>query len=84
MIAHELGHNLGSYHDQDSSVEPLAANCLASDNYIMTPSIGLYQTNLLNLFKFSSCSIAQFKKTLLSSDKRYLKSLMACLYSVNK
>jgi hypothetical protein len=63
--------SLGSFHDGDGFGEALAGNCNASENYIMTPGIGLYQTNLLNQFKFSSCSVAQFKKTLLTSDLRY-------------
>ena len=61
VIAHELGHNLGSNHDGSSS----AAGCPSSYNYIMSPSPS--NTNLLNQYIFSPCSIFQFKKALLNS-----------------
>ena len=66
VVAHELGHNLGSYHD-GLTTDPFAINCPASLNYIMTPGIGVYTTNVLNFFKFSSCSVAAFKNNLLFS-----------------
>ena len=65
VVAHELGHNLGSFHD-GVTTDPFAVNCDQTQNYIMTPGIGVYKTNLLNMFKFSSCSVAAFKNTLLS------------------
>jgi hypothetical protein len=55
--------SFGANHDVGSG-ETL--NCPTSLNYIMAPAP--QQSNLLNKFMFSSCSIAQFKSTLLSSS----------------
>ena len=81
--AHELGHrqqikkniyilrflfvnsnfSLGAVHDQTGT----AISCLASNNHIMTSSLGAY-TNATNMFYFSNCSINSFKQTLLTPD----------------
>ena len=64
ILTHELGHNLGSYHD-GSTVTLESSLCKAHDNYIMSPSTGSFSSNLKNYFAFSNCSINQFKQTLL-------------------
>jgi hypothetical protein len=64
--------SLGSYPDGSSNLNQIAGLCNPSDNYIMSSNINLYNigdTNLQNLFKFSSCSIEQLKLFLLNSDK---------------
>ncbi|XP_035707555.1 venom metalloproteinase antarease-like TtrivMP_A [Folsomia candida] len=48
ILAHEMGHNLGSPHDGDST----SAACPLSDGYIMHTSGGMDE----NRFKFSECS----------------------------
>ena len=63
-MAHELAHNLGSYHDGDKNNNQ-ASLCKSNDNFIMSPSSGSNANNLQNYFKFSNCSIEQFKSTLL-------------------
>ena len=68
--AHELGHSLGSYHDGDPAGPDV--NCLAVNSNIMTATLGLYPTNLLNYWYFSNCSIATFKSIVLNGDYRYL------------
>lgn len=45
----------------------------------MTPGVGTYNKNLLNLFKFSSCSIQAFKSHLLSEDKQSVSKKASCL-----
>jgi hypothetical protein len=45
----------------------------------MTPRIGLFANTSLNQFKFSSCSKAYFKKTLLTKEMEYF---IFILYSV--
>ena len=45
----------------------------------MTPGIGTHNNNLLNLFKFSSCSIQAFKSLLLSEDKQSVSKHASCL-----
>jgi hypothetical protein len=65
------GFSLGSFHDGDA-FEQLAGNCAVADNFIMTPTIGASSENLLNLFRFSSCTLAQFKSILLSTDLTYV------------
>ena len=61
--AHEMGHNFGSNHDGDSTYAP---SCPSSDNYIMSPMQQF--NNSLNLLRFSSCSISQFKASLLNTN----------------
>lgn len=63
-VAHEIGHNLGSYHDGEIDGY---GNCTAQDNFIMTSSLSFQ--NSLNLLRFSPCSVNQFKKTLLNSNR---------------
>ncbi|CAF0922549.1 unnamed protein product, partial [Brachionus calyciflorus] len=70
-IAHEIGHNLGAIHDGE-------AGCFASDNYIMTPILNA-QPPQTNFYKFSSCSISQFKATLLNAQLNGAKSNAQCL-----
>lgn len=78
VVAHELGHCLGSQHDSEPGIA-IAANCPQSDNYIMTPTSGAYTNNLLNQFLFSNCSILQFKKGLLTQDLRFVYFLSSIL-----
>ena len=55
--AHEMGHNLGAYHDSGGD------GCSRSDQYIMAsaPS-GLTEETLLNAYNFSTCSISDFRE----------------------
>ena len=55
--------SLGAVHDQSLA----ALSCPASNNNIMTPSVGTF-TNSSNLFFFSNCSVWSFKQTILSPD----------------
>jgi len=73
--AHELGHNLGAQHDGSST----SVNCSASLNYLMTPNIGAYATNLQNLYMFSNCSINNFKTKFLSANKSVILTGGKCL-----
>ena len=59
--------SLGAIHDQTGT----AISCPASNNNIMTSSVGAY-TNSTNMFYFSNCSIISFKQTLLTSDYKYV------------
>ena len=59
--------SLGAVHDQTG----IASSCPASSNYIMTSSVGSY-TNATNSFYFSNCSITSFKKTILTSDFKFI------------
>lgn len=52
----------------DGLAGTVSAFCPESANYIMTPGIGTYQNNLLNLLRFSSCSINAFKSLILSNS----------------
>jgi len=69
-----LKKSLGSYHDGTadgvSKNDSFALSCNASENYLMTSGIGVYQDNLLNNLKLSSCSILSLKRTISSSDRR--------------
>lgn len=65
VIAHELGHNLGSSHDGGST--GIAASCPVTNNFLMSPSP--QQTNLKNQFKFSFCTVEQFKAGLLNKAR---------------
>ncbi|ELT93093.1 hypothetical protein CAPTEDRAFT_185157 [Capitella teleta] len=56
-VTHELGHNLGAYHD-GTGTNP----CDGSDQFIMAPAPGeLNEENKDNVYKFSDCSIAEFR-----------------------
>jgi hypothetical protein len=46
----------------------VSKDCPASDNFIMTPFAGAFDTNLENTLKFSSCSIRQFKNFLIRAN----------------
>ena len=60
VIAHEIGHNLGSAHDGSGNL------CLSSDSFIMSPIVSF--NNIQNTQKFSSCSIEYFKNYILAAD----------------
>ena len=47
----------------------------------MTPQIGHFSQNIINLFKFSNCSINAFKKTLFTSNMASISSAGQCLYN---
>lgn len=70
IFSHNL-YSLGAYTD-GSSDGTNSANCPASDNYIMTPIIGSISNNLVNLLKFSSCSILDMKLVLMDSTRSYV------------
>ena len=54
--AHEIGHNLGAYHDGEENM------CLKSDGYIMASSSPYYINKTVNVrfWKFSNCSLDYF------------------------
>ena len=83
-MAHELGHNLGSVHD-GSTVDSDSSPCKPSDSFIMSPSSGSSSNNLKNAFKFSNCSIVQFKRTLLDEAGwvflNNMKWVAKCIYN---
>ncbi|KAK3581972.1 hypothetical protein CHS0354_003233, partial [Potamilus streckersoni] len=61
--AHELGHNLGAYHDGEGS----ATACRAEDLFIMSPIVPRFDRTMRYSRKpwlFSSCSVEAFKSTL--------------------
>ncbi|KAL3836856.1 hypothetical protein ACJMK2_022267, partial [Sinanodonta woodiana] len=63
--AHELGHNLGAYHDGEED----AVNCSSDDRYIMSETIVENRPDEpynKNPWLFSTCSINAFKRTLLN------------------
>ena len=68
VTAHEIGHNLGAGHDGESAAP--YNSCPTTDNHIMTPSIGVHTSNLLNVLRFSSCSLVAFKSVLLANSNR--------------
>ncbi|XP_025084948.1 A disintegrin and metalloproteinase with thrombospondin motifs gon-1-like [Pomacea canaliculata] len=55
-LAHEIGHSLGSAHDEDDN------ECWENDNYIMAADSDTDEdSNWHNLWKFSNCSIDYFR-----------------------
>jgi len=85
VAAHELGHNLGAHHDgstTNNGGDIYSQNCNPADNYLMTPSLGSYQNNLLNNLKLSSCSVLSIKSIILSSTYTSVASNAACLTNV--
>ena len=68
VTAHEIGHNLGSGHDGDNNAP--YSSCNTTANHIMTPSVGVFSSNLLNQLSFSSCSLVAFKSVLLNNSNR--------------
>jgi hypothetical protein len=56
--------SLGAFHDGETQA---SSACPASLNNIMAP--GQISTNLQNKNLFSSCSITQFKNTILSNNQ---------------
>ncbi|CAD5125420.1 unnamed protein product [Dimorphilus gyrociliatus] len=66
IAAHELAHNLGSYHD---GMETSAA-CSPNDKNIMSPSFGsLHVASIRNSFAFSQCSIDAIYESINGNDK---------------
>ena len=65
--AHELGHNLGAYHDGEGNM------CLKSDGYIMAAPTPYYINNAVNLrfWKFSSCSLDYFDALIQSLNRKH-------------
>jgi hypothetical protein len=63
ILAHELGHNLGSKHDGTIGVE----SCPESDNYIMAPFVP-GSSSFQNSVYFSNCSKEQIKSFLLNKN----------------
>ncbi|ESO86915.1 hypothetical protein LOTGIDRAFT_166643 [Lottia gigantea] len=55
--SHELGHGMDGVHDGENN------NCAAESRYIMSPRSDFQEkpTNILNPWKFSSCSVSQFQ-----------------------
>lgn len=70
VLTHEIGHNLGAYHDGDSA-NSISVECSPNDNYLMTPKIGTQSNNTNNQFRFSPCSVTLIKQTLLEDDFKY-------------
>ncbi|KAL3854136.1 hypothetical protein ACJMK2_013414 [Sinanodonta woodiana] len=69
--AHELGHNLGAFHDGEKD----AVDCDPRDFFIMTPIVLLNHPGMnynINRWLFSNCSQESFKKTL--KDKQCVKT----------
>ncbi|KAL3890597.1 hypothetical protein ACJMK2_002879, partial [Sinanodonta woodiana] len=67
VATHELGHNLGAYHDGEGD----ATACKDEDNYIMStihPRVSKDRINIANMWIFSDCSVESFKKTLPDKD----------------
>ncbi|XP_023932197.1 mucin-5AC [Lingula anatina] len=61
VCAHELGHNLGAWHD--GTIDGTGDSCPASDQFIMAPSVGATSAlTHLNPYYFSSCSIEYFRR----------------------
>jgi hypothetical protein len=48
----------------------------------MTTGVGSFSTNLQNLLSFSKCSVAAFKKLLLTSDYSAVSDQGSCLTNV--
>jgi hypothetical protein len=64
IVAHQIANNLGAYNDGD--LDPGYFNCSENQNFIMTPTIGVYSNNLKNLFDFSICSRNAFRNFLIT------------------
>ncbi len=56
--------SLGAWHDGTGQI---STECEVDENYIMSPSPD-FTKNLLNVFKFSKCSLNQFKTHLLDEN----------------
>ncbi|KAH3821880.1 hypothetical protein DPMN_123648 [Dreissena polymorpha] len=70
VAAHELGHNLGSHHDGNSKYE-LSAGCPDTSKFIMAPTVHQLIRNdafTQNPWRFSACSVKQFKAFIQSLD----------------
>jgi hypothetical protein len=66
---HELGHSLGAKHDGEDG----NSVCPSVDNFIMAPGNTADKKVLKNVFRFSRCTIREFKILLSSADA-------ACLF----
>lgn len=76
---------MGAYHDglsQSNGGDIYTSGCAASDNYIMTASLGSFPTNLVNNLKFSSCSIASIKNNILASGLTSVGQNFVCLTNI--
>ncbi|KAK3598287.1 hypothetical protein CHS0354_019813 [Potamilus streckersoni] len=63
--AHELGHNLGAFHDGEGE----ATGCKPEDYFVMSakrPHLGKNSTYFKNMWTFSNCSVNSFKRNLQS------------------
>lgn len=76
----EIISSLGSQHDGAQVL--YASACPSSDNYIMAPSAG--STNLLNVYKFSSCSVLAFKAYMLTNSNSAVSNNAQCLTGSEK
>jgi hypothetical protein len=59
--------SLGS--DHDGETDPLASACSPNDLFIMAPSVSTFSPGdayTVNPWRFSTCSVKQFKKYILS------------------
>ncbi|XP_053374616.1 uncharacterized protein LOC123530774 [Mercenaria mercenaria] len=72
LLAHELGHNAGSWHDTST-------RCPASDSYIMAPSLSPKLTTISsNYYKFSLCSAEYFASYL---SRFTSEEIASCIYT---
>jgi hypothetical protein len=79
VVAHEIGHSLGLYHDGDKSPDDLYSKCNASYGNIMAPSSRPVSEYNQYINKFSNCSINGFKANLLSSNLKTILPYAKCL-----
>ncbi|XP_052249846.1 A disintegrin and metalloproteinase with thrombospondin motifs 7-like [Dreissena polymorpha] len=71
VAAHELGHNLGAHHDGEKD-DATASACPPADKFIMVPAVSSFSPGVaytVNPWRFSTCSVKQFKN--------YIQSLAA-------
>lgn len=76
---------MGAYHDglnQLNGGDLYSQFCLASDNYLMTASLGTFTTNLVNNLKLSSCSVNSIKNNLLTNAFTSVGQNALCLTNI--